>query len=886
MGDPTIGVLANRGIEAVATLDDVKPLLDMKPLSATMTECYETDAHMVCYSFVPEQEQGFPRCMKVFLPRARAMGVDIVTTCVVLDWDLPHLYDTEGRLVRKFSWADDGFGRKTLDEWWQQLGKIGQEWPAALDWRYVYTTRHGLRVVYVFEEPVSVDKAEGHILWTINKFRANGLEGMDQACADWTRLFRLPFVMRGHQGTWDDPYIEIWEHPQAVLKVEDLGHDEKPDKGVKGALPDFDHEHPDDDVAAGLIEKINDETGRLCQTEWTKAAKKRLKNRDSYDSLFKHELMAQVGERNSTLMKYVGEVVTLCFRIEGTTPAHIYGLFLAPTQQIQGEDDGRPWTDTLWYCIGYCWTHTLAETIVEDTEKAILAGHSLDLLEGIVTGMREWCKAGPLMGGDAIAKEWAMKHLVVAYKSSYHIRKPNGSYVAMGVRREHMPARIRQLGMEALMPIEVPAEQGIMKDVSAQTMVNRHATIVAQARGQPQIPGCVVKNMDRDDACLVIPLFSRKTERELPPTFDKEVDDWLKAFFGDDGYEMGCKWIGHSLAFDEGPICALSIHGAAGCGKKLLVQGLAECITTECTADVTDLTSSFQPGLMSSPYLKVDEGWSKSKSGKHPADMFRELVGGGDHWVDRKWEAPVLISVPTRVIFTANSLNVVSFLTGGREMSPEDRQALGIRLRHMDVGDRATKWLTKRGGIKFTGKRGHRWIKGDANEPSSYVIAKHVMWLYQNRGRALGQRFLIEGDMDASIIDEMRVQSGSSPIVIETLVRMIENQGMGGGRSDGLAISDEGVHVLTNGVLQFFRAKIAQNVSEKLNAGQVGKVLNGLVEYESRPKVLKGFEAKGRVRWHKLDVSILLTVADNLGYPCITLRQIVKDQRRDIVHAV
>ena len=61
----------------------------------------------------------------------------------------------------------------------------------------------------------------------------------------------------------------------------------------------------------------------------------------------------------------------------------------------------------------------------------------------------------------------------------------------------------------------------------------------------------MINEFDKDNSTLKLPSFSRRDD--LPPTFDPDVDLWLRKLFGVN-YELGCKWLGYALAFDEGPI--------------------------------------------------------------------------------------------------------------------------------------------------------------------------------------------------------------------------------------------------------------------------------------------------------------------------------------------
>jgi hypothetical protein len=89
-----------------------------------------------------------------------------------------------------------------------------------------------------------------------------------------------------------------------------------------------------------------------------------------------------------------------------------------------------------------------------------------------------------------------------------------------------------------------------------------------------------------------------------------------------------------------------------------------------------------------------------------------------------------------RVVITANNRNL---LTGHGELTPEDVQAICARLLHVTANARAAEYLHQ-----LPRARRAAFVGEDE-------IAKHALWLRDNRKVIPGSRFLVEGRPDALV---------------------------------------------------------------------------------------------------------------------------------------
>ena len=858
-GQPTVAVLPTKYVRGANNITDPADPIAELPIEEALFTAWDTDAHFVPYKVVGPDIDKYPRCNKTVLGQVREQGADIVMTALVLD------YDNEDHA----EWT-----RESLEEFIDKLTLLDEVFPLLWQFGYFYTTKHGARFVYILDEPCPVDKAEGHLRWLIAEFRRHGVE-VDEACKDWTRLYRLPYVRReGTNPTWEEEVFEFLGDGKVTISVEDLGSIGR-QKTQFGAVKVIDEEKPDFDKSIDLLTVTSRKTGREIQSKMVKEAKRILKGRECYNCLWEHELLAEEGSRNTTLHKYVGQAVGMLYPHKEDaypfTMQDIYAFFLEPVMQLEPDDDTPDWTDVLWDHIQRCWAKEgsiASQRIVEEKRKEEA---ELSLMERVRDGMRKWCDAPPLHNiNDDISMDYVRRNLIAQHKTSYYLMRSDGKYSDEPIMRDQLIPQIRQSGFDTIIETSRLLPQGEVALSPSQVMAH-HGKVIQSVVAIPQVDGGYIDSMDSPS---VLYQCAYRRNPHLKPEFNPYVDEWLHHLGDtDSGYDLIRRWIGWALAFEEGPICALSIVGAPGAGKKLLVEGLGECLERSVLATTRDLTSDTQYGLLESPFLVVNEGWPRAGSGKHPADQFRHFVGGDTILVNRKYEAPVEVRNPVRVIFTANNLDVVHMLTANRNMSPEDRRALASRILHLDVGDKASRYLEERGGMQYTGSEGNRWIRPDGGGESDYIVAKHFLWLHQQRDpREKGNRFLLEGNGDEKLIFDMRTQSGHTPIVIEVIIAMLNSPNT----PDGIVLEEGRLWATVAEVVDYYRKHMPQS-RERIRDRDVKEVFRGLVvEEPDGPTILPCRKSKGPLVWYELDPAVLLAAAQEGGRSCPKLQNITR----------
>lgn len=864
---PVFGVARDARVKGVSHIDDEPEPLALASFEEAFNSPWKSDAHFVTYTPIGMGDgDPFPRINKPALGGIREAGYDLIRHTLAIDWDTPD----------HKPWGETA----TSHDFEMALFDAADKCPWVGDFACLYFTRSGARLVYVLDEPLPVEESEDRLRWMVRRLREAGFL-CDELC-DWTRLYRLPMVVRDgeHSEAAESFYIE--HRPEARLKVSDLGTEVgKAGKAdLYASVVPIDRPQPDDLDVQNLIERLNSSNGKWQKTEWYRKAKAKLKNYECADCLFNDVLMARPGSRDQTLHSYVGQACSMLYNLVGTTPEHIYALFVPAVQALGTDDD---WSGKLWDKVCRCWALEEAKERHDRQQQEQQKEYEETARSHFVNGMRDWCDAEELFGEEDEAFEYASRKAIVSAGNTYFIAGKDGKYRSQQYTSAQLISAIRT-HIDELIPTRKPSRDGIgYDDLPVQTIVNKHATVVDSVVGLPGIQGGYIESIDRPEAKLFVPCFS--INPHLSPEYDRDVDEWLQQLFGDQ-IEDAKRWIAYSLAFQEGPICAMSIMGGQGVGKKLLVRGLAECLRNPVTAKEDDITGDYQYGLLKSPFLVVNEGWPRTKSAKHPADRFRELVSGDIVESKRKHRDPIEIRNPVRIILTANNFNVIRVLADKRDLSQEDREALSLRLMHFSVGDTASHWLRQMGGMKFTGAKGRRWVAPDAGGQSDYIVAKHFLWLYEQRKQwEPGRRLLVEGQGSSELMFELQTQTGSAPLVIEIILEMLKYSNIKPALDD-LIIKDDGIYVVTSGVLEFWRQKMSNAArGSHLDVVSISQVLSGLwLRPTTNPYRIEGQTTNGGRRWIALDCEKLKKAADLHGFSSTKLDKIIANLEKGGKH--
>ena len=883
-----IAVMPHRNVGSLTDLEhpDGVELLSVVPPAEAFSRSWPSDAHYVCY-FVPGEE-AWPRLRKrntPILQQIRAAGRDVRFSCFTLEVDWKHLLGGEDEIPTT---------PEIVSGFMDKLIGCGVDW-AVRDLSYYYTTMNGIRLVYFLTRDLPVDKGEHLLKHLARQLTAAGIP-IDKRCLDWTRIFRLPRVVRCDEKTHGKPIPqapmdESWPCLGPSNSVGLLDPVAIAGSGVTVAIPPppvtVTGDMPTDAIAMALVGTDAD------RPPWWSVVKGHLKGKHAYTTIYEHRALAGAGARDPTIQIYVGEVCVALRKAKergwDLGAQHAFSLLLPAVLELVPDEDTPDWRVPLWKACQTYWGSELARLQKEKEDEEVKTLVGVSLTDRILAGMRVWDPSPALRAQDAIAAEYMMTKLIVGSLSgNFYIMKADGTYDSVPVREKLVPARIRELGLDPIITLGYKNDKGDWVRTPSGVILDRHCTVVYGIEGHACGPGNWVRGIGSEYPTLVLRLYKRRTD--ISPKFHQEVDDWLRAL-GDDDYNRLCAWIGHALAFDEGPIAALALVGAPGAGKKMFAKGLAECIDSEVTAGGNEM-GDYQYGLLRSPFLVINEGFKKMRSGYDPADFFRLLTGGDPLEVNQKFRDPIQVRAPIRVVILANNNDVLTSIAGvNRNLSLEDKLALAQRLILIRVSDKAEGHLRLKGGIKHTAG----WVGGDSGEGSHYKVAEHFMWLYKNRPQVdFGSRFLMEGNREDGLVGALSTRSGNAPQIIEILVAMVEAACAGRG-PEGVVIqrSEDNcpaearcagplprIWVTAHSIAAWIRREY-QTQRDKVPSKDVIKVFRGLVR--------RGEPEQGRylvwcqdvlptgarnAHWFCIDGDVLLKEAHQLGYACGSLEKL------------
>lgn len=729
-------------------------------LYTALAHRWSTDQFLTLYQVWHENGTlaYWPRLNMANVREIRERNCHVYQVGIALDFDLPG----------KRTWEGD-----EPDQMYQRLmSYAGQEWSVPADWTACYTTEHGFRLIYALSHTLRPESVNAKIAGLIRDFQVVGLN-FDEACKDWTRLFRLPCVTRDGLPTWTQHYFRFWWQNK-TLNPDTIADGEVERRFNAVSYGILDEQMPTPEESRDRLYMASPSTGQDIQTPWYREARRRLQGREVLKYIDGNFSLVQ-GTRNNSLAKLIGQACSVLIEVPEVSAPNIFALIDDQVQQLSTESGELEWRHTAWGMVCRFLGQELAQL---NDRKALAAqaqaakdGELVDVQNSMVHGLREWCQEEEIHQDEHAALEWARQHAIVCAKN-YYVLKPNGHYDSMGVSLTHLPARIRALGMDLFIPTREPTVSGGMKDVTPGALVNRHGTIVSQIEGAVDVPETQLINPGTSEAKLVFRMYQRKTD--LKPAWSRHVEQWLRSWcMVDEDYERLTAWIGHALNFEGGPICALSLSGPPGAGKKLLAQGLAEAITTERFATGAEFETNYGSALLRTGFVVLNEGLPSNV--RNFADIFRRMVGGDPIEINPKYQDPVVVRNPVRMILMANNLESVVGLVGQQELTEEDQKALVQRILHLNISPRAADYLTGLGGLAYTGAEHARWIRGDAGAASDYIVARHFLYLYENRPAVpKGARMLVEGAMDGDLVRLMSLRSGDTSVVVEALVRLIE----------------------------------------------------------------------------------------------------------------
>ena len=248
------------------------------------------------------------------------------------------------------------------------------------------------------------------------------------------------------------------------------------------------------------------------------------------------------------------------------------------------------------------------------------------------------------------------------------------------------------------------------------------------------------------------------------PEFDAEVDTWLRLLGGSDPEGL-LDWLACVTYTYDQPLCALYLRAPPGVGKSLLARGIAS-LWGATFADYNAIANSnFNADALASPLLFADEGVEVDQRDNVQASRtFKNLTSGQSLTINAKFQQTVAFHGSLRVIVAANDDDGLPFK---ENLGRDGVDSITVRVRYIRCDPAAKDYLDALGGRAAFGED---WAPQD-NSPGR--IARHLLWLRDNRTVVPGARFLVEG-VPTRWHSQYAARQGVKPYVLQVVFALLQ----------------------------------------------------------------------------------------------------------------
>lgn len=502
------------------------------------------------------------------------------------------------------------------------------------------------------------------------------------------------------------------------------------------------------------------------------------------------------------------------------------------------------------------------KTIDEEIEKAIdKIARSQEDYKAKLEDRREELSgiARGLKLGEMATTEQLEKHAIIQYGSVY--------YVYDFARQRYSPPKIqaelltyaRDAWADSPLDLNYVNARGELKVKTVETVKAEYATAADRVEARLALQESY---FDPDDlvfyeACCPL----RVTEAERDP----RIEEWMEAAVGEKADKLA-DWAAVLPRLDE-QCCATYLDGKSGAGKGMFAHGSARLWHTGPPTLFENLISEntpFNAELAKCPLAWIDEGLGATR--RDVTKAFRAIVGQQSFWLNEKGipRRPVVGAI--RLIICANNDAV---LTGGiSDLGVEDLEAVVWRILHIKVLESGARWMEEKNKDKALTRE---WVEGDG-------LARHILWLAENRDVVPGRRFLVEGDM-TSMHRSMVMNGNAEGLIFEWLVKFGSNPDAiyrrykGKNAAPMAYIGNGEIMVRTECLVDHWDAYMSKSEARKPSSRVMGKVLARLavgqkkvgVRGEKRHMFWK-LKSDLVIEWSKANqIGDVETIVKNLG---------------------
>ena len=729
---PFVTVLANKylpgydgalkkGKPSLPVYDDPSSVLAL-PLDAALLHEWPDDAHVTTYH-VSGLEAGAPahRLNKASLVYYDACPLEPAPTTqvIMLDVDAPeHDQNVWDELAKSDCDPE-------ITAWFDAYADARASSPL-ISTAGIYSTRGGYRLLWALETPLPPRLVGNYVEQLIDEIEATTQIRPDKACKDWTRLFRLPRVVR--DGVAQTPALEdytgmrplTWKAPLAL-------------NTSQAYTP----------IHVGTTKPVN-----VVAPDWRRKEFKIWEHQDFYARIKAGEPLAVAGERHRETFRIVGSMLGAQPEIDlETVYQALYPSYLAMVQATQ--HTGAPSSmDKLWDVIADVGGREAGQRAhlakVGDLGKAMIEAALTARQSEDIEDLQKTLELPD--AADAVP---ALKRVV--------LYPPSGSmcFVWRDTYNNYTRVDQRHIYGQLAQHSEAPLDLAIRTYTKTGSKPLPNAEILASYghlyTSEYYVYGLDGVHLDKHNNVAVGVAPSRHVKAAHHP----DVDQWLRLMGGDHADKL-LDWIATCPDLTR-PTCALYVEGAAASGKSLLAGGIARLWGSGAPTPYGLATQRFNAGLLDNPVVFADEA-SDVMEGVG-SELYRRLVSGAGVMIEVKFGGTAALKSCPRVILAANNADAFA---SQRQLGQDDIAALVERTGHIHVSKEAAEYLEALGGAEYIQGR---WLDGNG-------IAEHALWLAANRKVNKGSRYLVAG-WETDMISNMMHKFGASEQVLTLIANYL-----------------------------------------------------------------------------------------------------------------
>lgn len=529
---------------------------------------------------------------------------------------------------------------------------------------------------------------------------------------------------------------------------------------------------------------------------------------------------ASAGERDTILWRLLSAIVHAYPDVSADSISQLFQLSLDRMAQIEPAD------------------HFTDADVREKLERArvgVLASRNADMPSERVEAIRqafgtdrtapyslEECEAirqSLNVPPDAMPHAWILQH-----ETDYYFVGPNAELVHCS--REAFPNVARVVLAPAPVNLHVVDKSGI-RSLTRTELLEKYSTPLRS------VARSLVESKPRIDLVRRALTLPACRKRSLAPTFDPQIDEWLKALAGVN-YTRLLAWLSFVPDLSR-PLTGLVLTGPKSVGKSMLARGLSRLWTTTGPSTLIDALGGFNATLERCPFVHADESEIPTDfSGNERTGALRELIQSTSRQVNEKYRRAVTLEGAIRLQISANNEDVLAL---NAHLTKQDVDAVAERFTHIRCSADAAVYLADLGGWDAC----EPWIEGDS-------LPKHVLWLYEHLGSRWEGRFGVPPA--PSLVSKLTVAGGVRAHLCELFVRVLRDS----------APLDEGATVLA-GRLVVHLDWILTNWQRVLNR----------IRQPSTSAIIKALDGLGErvgseISYTAIDTDLLVAWAESSGY--------------------